>query len=98
MLREFAYEEVTVSSTSKELTAATYQPTTGQGAKQARILVTGGNINVRSDGTAPTSTVGTPYKAGNLIVLESQAEIVDFRAIKSGALDAVLRVSYLRNV
>ena len=97
-LRQFAYEEVTVSDTAVGLTATTYQPSGEQGACQAIITIEGGNIRHRSDGTNPTATVGEPGRAGGQITLESQGEIVDFKAIREASADATLRVAYYRKV
>lgn len=97
MLRQFAYEEVTVAATSVGLTATTYQPSTGQGACRAIITIEGANIRHRSDGTAPTATVGESGRAGTQITLENQQEIVDFRAIREKDTSATLRVAYFRH-
>lgn len=95
-LRQFAYEEVTVGATATGLTAATFQPSTGQGAVQAKITIEGANIRYRCDGTAPTASVGESGKSGMQITLESPGEIVDFQAIREKSTSATLRVAYFR--
>jgi len=86
------YEEVTVDNTAGgvALTAAKYA-----GAARAVIIVKTAPINYRVDGkAAPTATSGMPADDRDTIELTSNAEIVAFRAIRTGSVSAVLHVTY----
>jgi hypothetical protein len=88
------YEQVTVSTTSKALTEAAYKPRSTTKAQKAIIGIEDNGIRFRLDGLAPTSAVGMEAGSGDMIELNGIDEIVQFRAIRSGAADAVLNVTY----
>lgn len=86
----FSFQALTVSTTSVALTA-----TVGQlNSHRAVISVEDAPIRFRYDGTAPTSTVGHVLYPGDKLILEGRANISQFRAIRSGSVDAVLAVSH----
>lgn len=65
----FAHETLTVSSTSKILTAATYNPTDPPRASEALISVNTNSIRLWADGSAPTASVGILISAGQTVVV-----------------------------
>jgi len=96
MLRPFAQEEITVSTVAVGLTTATYAMTGWGNAQKAVIQVLTAGIRCRTDGTAPTSSTGFAESVGSSFELENEAEIVNFKAIRSGAGDAKIVVTYYR--
>lgn len=100
----YAFERLTVSTSSTALTASSYNPNSvarpGQPARQAWIVIrSGGPINWTLDGTTPTSTVGNgPWYAGSSFMITGYTDIAAFRAIRTSlaADDATLEITYLR--
>lgn len=93
-----AYEEVTVSTAAIGLTALTLNPggTYPDKIKGALIVVSAQPINFRIDGTDPTSAIGIPLVAGDILKIFGAQTLKQFKAIRSGASDAVLRVTYFK--
>lgn len=87
----FAYESITVDATvgGVALTAGTYDD-----ARSAEMTLETGQIRIRSDGTDPTATEGRIVEIGDIIVLNSAAQIAGFKAIRTGATSGVLKVEY----
>ena len=84
-----AYESVTVSSTSKALTSGTYGL-----QHHAFITCETATVRFRLDGTAPTSSVGHLLDPGDVLKLDSPAQIANVRFIRRDGVDATLRVNY----
>lgn len=93
----FAYEDVTVSTVAVGFTAATYAPTGYPAAAVAVVTVDTAAIRYRADGSNPTAAVGHPAAASQELVVCGVKAIAAFRAIRSGASDATLRVTYYRS-
>lgn len=91
----FAFEQLTISTTAVSLTSATYDPATGT-AQSALVTVDTNPLRFRADGTNPTAAIGHNVTAGNSIEVCGISNIRNFRAIRSGAADAVINVSYYR--
>ena len=99
MLRQFAFEEITVSTAVKNLTVATYKASGGWGsAQKAQVQVLNAPIRVKLNGDSPTTTAGFVESNGSSFMLENEAEILGFRAIRDGGSDAKIQVSYLRKM
>lgn len=99
MLREFAQEEITVSTSVKSLTAATYAASGGWGsAQKAVVQVLNASIRFKLNGDDPTSSTGFGESPGSTFTLDNEAEIIGFRAIRSGGSDAKIIVSYMRKM
>lgn len=90
----FAYESITVDSTEggKTLTANTYTTK----CKKAFITVETAELRFRIDGTGPTSSEGHLLEPGESITLHNYAQIVKFKAIRTGSTSAVLKITYLK--
>lgn len=87
-------ESVSISATAKGLSSSVYEPTGVQPAHAAVITLEAAGIRFWLDGSVPTATEGHPASAGDVIALSSYEQIKNFKAIKSGAGDAKLKVSY----
>ncbi len=81
------YESLTVSSTA--VSPASIPAT----AIRAIITVEDDNVRFRTDGTAPTASVGHRLLVNDALVLESAADIAAFQVIRE-TTDAVLRITY----
>lgn len=84
-----AEESITVSTVAKSLTAATYGSAT-----YAVVTVAAQPIRFWVDATDPTATVGHVAADGDTIILSNNSQIEDFRAIRDGATDSVISISY----
>lgn len=85
----FDFEPITVADTAIGLTPATYLDAT-----RAEMTLETAQIRIRNDGTNPTSTVGRIVENGNVIVLNSAAQIAGFKAIRTGGTSGKLQVEY----
>ena len=65
-------------------------------AQAATIQVEVAQLRWLKDGTAPTSTTGHVANVGTIIFLDNANDLVNFRAIRTGATSATLQVSYHR--
>jgi hypothetical protein len=106
------FEQVTVTSgaggiglTSTKFRKVTVPTSQGQGGAQAiqtviaeQCLITINTNPVRwtIDGTTPTSTVGHPGAAGDIIMLDGINAIQNFKAIATGS-NSTLDVTYFSN-
>lgn len=86
-----AFETLTIDDTAGgiPLTAATYGT-----AHYALITVEDAEIRCRDDGGPPSATVGHSAQAPDVIELESNEQIVAFRAIRTTGTNATIQVSY----
>lgn len=103
LLGVFAFETLTVSNVSLPLTSSVYNKAdtgasggqvTRKIAKFAQISVETNSIRFRVDGTAPTSSVGHLLNAGDVVVLESEDDVRNWKAIRVSA-DATIMASYV---
>jgi hypothetical protein len=81
-LNQTGYEDLTVTDTAGGLASVP-----GGGTSRALIYVGGAPIRFRSDGTAPTATVGMFVPAGNYI---------DWTADSNGYTSLINKASFIR--
>ena len=92
----YAFEQITVAAVSIGFTNATIvQGTTHKQATQAVCRVETAQLRYRFDGTAPTSAVGTLLEIGDTLTISEPISMVQFRAIRTGAVSGVLSCSYV---
>lgn len=86
-----AFEQLTIDATvgGKALTGAVYAT-----ARFAEITVETAPIRFTVDGTPPTATLGHLVSPNDVVRLESNEDIVAFRAIRQGATSGVINCSY----
>ena len=87
-LQPFSYVEVDVSTTAVGLAVP-------EGAVFATIRFGGGAMNYRVEGGDPSSTLGLPALDGDQLPIWFQT-LSQFRAIRSGGADGLLRVTFHR--
>ena len=87
-LHPFSYAEITVSTDVVSLSVPA-------GAVFATIQFGNGNVNYRVDGGDPSDTLGLPALDGDQMPLWFQS-LSQFRAIRSGGADGLLRVTFHR--
>nr|QNO41555.1 hypothetical protein MPGNBCFJ_00019 [Methanosarcinales archaeon ANME-2c ERB4]QNO42069.1 hypothetical protein NIICAKKE_00019 [Methanosarcinales archaeon ANME-2c ERB4]QNO42284.1 hypothetical protein OEDCDHIP_00001 [Methanosarcinales archaeon ANME-2c ERB4]QNO42439.1 hypothetical protein ADMFNEEM_00005 [Methanosarcinales archaeon ANME-2c ERB4]QNO42689.1 hypothetical protein GKPKHNMI_00011 [Methanosarcinales archaeon ANME-2c ERB4] len=85
----FDYESITVADSAIGGTAATYLEAT-----RAEMTLETAQIRFRVDGTNPTSSEGHLVEVSDVIILNSAAQIANFKAIRTGATSGVLKVTY----
>jgi len=86
----FDYEAITIGATAVGFSSAKITL-----AKSAFLTLETAQIRFRIDGQAdPTSTDGHIMDPGDSLILRSPNDIRNFRAIRTGATDGVLRVTY----
>ena len=85
----FAHETLTVADTAVDLTSATYSDAT-----RAEMTLETAQIRFWVDGTDPTASVGIPVEIGDTIVLNSAAQIANFKAIRTGSTSGTLSIQY----
>ena len=92
------YEEVTVGVSVGGLTQAKIMPTTGPyarlAARAALVSAENGDIRFRIDGGLPSASIGHYLTSGDTLVLTGTQAIQQFRGIRSGDTNGVLRVTY----
>lgn len=84
-------EQLTIDATvgGITLTSAKYGTST-----KALIQVETASIRYRTNGSAPTTTLGTLLNAGDILTLDSAGDIANFKAIRTGATSAVINCTY----
>ena len=85
----FAHETLTVADTAVGLTSATYSDAT-----RAEMTLETAQIRFWVDGTAPTTSAGILVNVGDVVVLNSAAQIANFKAIRTGSTSGVLSIQY----
>lgn len=95
----YAYESITVSTAAIGLTSTKIVPTAGslRPAFEAYITVEPTNgLRYRLDGTDPTSSEGHALAGGGSMTITGTKNLQKLRLIRSGATDAVVKVTYFR--
>jgi hypothetical protein len=92
------YEEVTVGVTVAGFSQAKIMPITGpyarMAARAALVSSESGDIRFRIDGGLPTINSGHYFTSGDTLVLTGTQGIQQFRGIRCGDTDGVIRVTY----
>lgn len=97
----FDTESITVSTVAIGFTATKIVPVGTARAGLASFVVecastTPCPVRILTTGTSPTSTVGTPLNQGDIVSVYGYDDISHFKAIRSGANDAVIQPQYSR--
>ncbi len=92
----FAYESITVAATAIGFTTATCRPTNAPAASRAICSLETGQIRFRYDGTDPTAAEGHILDTSRTLEVVGIQNILNFRAIATGATSGILKVTYER--
>jgi len=92
-MKSFAYESLPVGSSAVGFTPSIYNPA-GHKAEVASITCENAPIRFRTDGQDPTASEGHLLNPGDSTTIEGYDDIKNFRAIRTGASDGTLRVTY----
>jgi len=87
------HQRLAVSSTAVGFTVPT---PTDRSVEEAHCRVSDADIVWESDGTTPTATDGSLFRAGDEFKVKGQSDIANFKAIRLTSTDAVLWISYWR--
>ena len=90
----FAHERVVVQDSPKALTASVYGPSNTVPALRAALTLEGGPIRWRVDGGNPTTELGHLMSAGDVVIVERNRNIFNYRAIRVTGTDGVLQATY----
>ncbi len=95
--RPVSFEQITVTNTAGGLTTSKYYTAASDKvlADYAECLLQTAQIRFRDDGTAPTSSVGTPLEIGQYVILRYD-QMKGFSAIRTSATSGVLNVRYYK--
>lgn len=88
-----AFEQVTVAAAAIGITATVLQPNGGGSSPQANVgtcRVETAQVRYRVDGGLPTTAIGTLAEIGDTIALDGSDILRLFKAIRTGAVSAVL--------
>lgn len=88
-----SYEQLTVANTALGITAATYAPAPdGTPRTQCTLVLETAQIRWRADALAPTSSVGTPFDPGGVLVIPSSA-FKSIQFIRTTSTSGVLNIT-----
>jgi hypothetical protein len=86
------FEQITVANTAIGITSTITNPTGQPQQNRCVARLETAQIRYRTDGVAPTSTVGTVLEVGDVLTIESNADARRIRFIRTGATSGVLDV------
>ena len=92
--RAYNTESITVSNTAIGFTSATIIPEKRTKPIQAVFIVETAQIRFTVDGTTPTTTVGFLAEIGDIVTINGEGDIKNFKAIRTGSTDAVIQPIY----
>ena len=93
-LNGFAYESLDVADSVVNLTESKYKNSEGQYAKRAIIIIETAQIRYRYDSGDPTATEGMIRNPMDILILNTSANIRNFRAIRKGTTSAKIFITY----
>lgn len=88
------YKDIPVGFEQLAVNTATGFASIPSNANKAIITVDDATMRYRDDGANPTADIGIKVYRGGTIILNSRESIVKFKAIKVGANNSELNVSY----
>lgn len=87
-----SYESVTVAATAIGISSSVYT-VSGRNASLCTIATEDAPLRYRYDGTNPTSSEGVLIQSGSYLTLTGFANIKAFRAIRTTAVSATLKIT-----
>lgn len=90
----YGFESIPVESTAVGLTASNFQPDNQRQPKRAFLTLETAQIRFTYDETTPTASVGHLMEVGEQLLLDSYDDLYRFRAIRTGSVSGVLKVTY----
>lgn len=96
-VRYIAFEQITVANTAIGFTATKVEPDLSGGARQADTAVCRARtaeMSYTTDGTTPTSSVGTLLEVGDVLTVLGHDSIMRFKAIRTTAVSGQLDCTY----
>lgn len=92
-----AAEAITFDSTSGGVAFTTGTITVNAiTASRAVFVLEGASCRFTTDGTVPTTTVGTLINPGDAVTITSTNDVKNFRCIRTGATSGTAFVTYIR--
>lgn len=88
------FEQIVVSSTSIGFTVTKITPARGDQMIVARCRLRTAEISFTTDGTTPTTTIGTLLEVGDVLKVTTHDRLVKFRAIRTTGSDGQLDCAF----
>jgi len=85
------FEQLTIDATAGGIALT---PTKYANARSAKFGIEAADIRMRVDGGVPTSTLGQLGEDGDWIEIDTKEDLVNFKAIRTGSVSAVVNVTY----
>ena len=95
-MQAFASETLTVTGTPVGVTAGFIPTITGPNVLGASFVVETAPIRITLDGTTPTASVGILFQPGDFVTLSSEADVKNFKAVRTTSTSATLYVTYFK--
>ena len=87
------YESLTIGASAKAITAATLLSTENAQLRECTGRLETAQVRYRFDGTDPTSSEGHLLEIGDEITIRGYTNLKQFRAIRTGDVSAVLKLT-----
>jgi hypothetical protein len=90
------YESISVTNTAVGFTASLVAASAGVRPRCGRAFITAetAQMRFRYDGTDPTSAEGHLLNVGDILTFDDHQSITSFKAIRTGAVSGVIKVTY----
>jgi len=94
----YNYEAITVADSAIGFTASILKDNSAPLKDCQRVICTLETASVRytTDGTTPTTTIGHLLNAGDIVIVQGQPAISNFRAIRTGGTSGSLKCTFER--
>lgn len=97
MAETYDFESVTVAGTAIGFTTGKLAPSNSNLPSRAVCTLETAQVRYRLEGT-PTASVGHLLEVGETLIISSLKDLKAFKAIRTGSVSGVLKVSYERGV
>mgnify|MGYP001561567028 CR=1 FL=1 len=92
MVQVATFEQLTVATSSIGITTTVLDPAGKPQTQHCEAKLQTAQVRYRWDGTAPTSTVGTPLEAGDILTIDGNDVAKAIRFIRTGGTSGVLNI------
>ena len=96
LLSAYDRESITVSNAVIGFTAIKINRDGEFKTQRVEFIVEAAPIRFTLDGTDPTTTIGTPVGINDVITIEEEHDIKNFKAIRLTLTDAIIQPTYFR--
>lgn len=94
MPETYDYESITVAGTAIGFTVSKLAPANRSAPSRVVCVLEVAQVRYRADGTDPTAAEGQLLNVGDTLILDSLNDMNEFRAIRTGGVSGILKVSF----